>query len=41
MARVPDKHATKHLRLKASTLDTYASAFEHLLMNEARQWLGK
>jgi serine/threonine-protein kinase HipA len=31
----------RQLRLKASTLDTYASAFEHPLMNEARQLLGK
>lgn len=28
----------RQLRLKASTLDTYASAFEHPLMDEARQW---
>ncbi len=31
----------RQLRLKASTLDTYASAFEHPLMSEARQLLGK
>jgi len=31
----------RQLRLKASTLDTYASAFEHPLMDEARQLLGK
>jgi serine/threonine-protein kinase HipA len=29
------------LRLKASVLDTYASAFEHPLMDEARQLVGK
>lgn len=31
----------RQLRLKASTLDTYTSAFEHPLMYEARQLLGK
>jgi len=31
----------RKLRLKASTLDTYASAFEHPLMDEARRLLGK
>ena len=31
----------RQLRLKASTLDTYASAFEHPLMDEARRLLGK
>jgi len=31
----------RQLRLKASTLDTYASAFEHPLMDEARQLLGR
>ena len=31
----------RQLRLKASTLDTYTSAFEHPLMDEARQLLGK
>lgn len=31
----------RQLRLKAATLDTYASAFEHPLMAEARQLLGK
>jgi serine/threonine-protein kinase HipA len=31
----------RQLRLKASTLDTYASAFEDPLMDEARQLLGK
>lgn len=31
----------RQLRFKASTLDTYASAFEHPLMDEARQLLGK
>ena len=31
----------RQLRLKASTLDTYASAFEHPLLDEARQLLGK
>jgi serine/threonine-protein kinase HipA len=31
----------RQLRLKASTLDTYASAFEHPLVGEARQLLGK
>jgi serine/threonine-protein kinase HipA len=31
----------RQLRLKASTLDSYASAFEHPLMSEARQLLGK
>ena len=31
----------RQLRLKASTLDTYASAFENPLMDEARQLLGK
>ena len=31
----------RHLRLKASTLDTYASAFEHPLMGEAGRILGE
>lgn len=31
----------RQLRLKAPTLDTYASAFEHSLMDEARQLLGQ
>lgn len=31
----------RQLRLKASTLDAYASAFEHPLMDEARRLLGK
>jgi serine/threonine-protein kinase HipA len=31
----------RQLRLKASTLDTYASAFEHPLMYEVRQLFGK
>ena len=31
----------RQLRLKASTLDAYSSAFEHPLMDEARQVLGK
>jgi serine/threonine-protein kinase HipA len=31
----------RQLRLNASTLDTYASTFEHPLMDEARQLLGK
>jgi len=31
----------KQLRLKAATLDAYASAFEHPLMNEARSIIGK
>ncbi|MGO8766922.1 MAG: type II toxin-antitoxin system HipA family toxin [Limisphaerales bacterium] len=31
----------RQLRLKASTLDTYASAFEHPLMDEARRLTGK
>lgn len=31
----------RQLRLKASTLDTYASAFEHPLMDEAGRFLGK
>jgi len=31
----------KRLRLKASTLDAYASAFQHPLMEEARQLLGQ
>jgi len=31
----------RQLRLKASTLDVYASAFEHPLMDEARRVLGK
>jgi hypothetical protein len=30
----------RQLRLKASTLDAYASAFEHPLMDEARRLLG-
>ena len=31
----------RQLRLKASTLDAYASAFEHPLMDEARRMLGR
>jgi len=31
----------KGLRLKASTLEGYCSAFEHPLMDEARRFLGK
>ena len=31
----------KRLRLKAATLDAYASAFQHPLMDEARQTLGR
>ena len=31
----------RQLRLKASTLDVYASAFDHSLMDEARQLLGQ
>jgi len=31
----------KQLRLKASVLDTYASAFEHPLMDEAKRLVGK
>lgn len=31
----------KRLRLKAATLDAYASAFQHPLMDEARQILGR
>jgi serine/threonine-protein kinase HipA len=31
----------KQLRLKASALDSYASAFEHPLMNEAKRLVGK
>ena len=31
----------RQLRLKASTLDAYASAFEHPLMNETRHLLAK
>ena len=31
----------RQLRLKASTLDAYSSAFEHPLMDEARRLLGK
>jgi serine/threonine-protein kinase HipA len=31
----------RHLRLKATVLDTYASSFEHPLMDEARHLLGK
>ena len=31
----------RQLRLKASTLNAYATAFEHPLMDEARQLLGK
>jgi len=30
----------RQLRLKASTLDRYASAFEHPLMDEAKRLLG-
>jgi serine/threonine-protein kinase HipA len=35
------RKAGRKLRLKASTLDTYASAFEHPLMDEVRLLLGK
>ena len=31
----------RQLRLKASTLNAYASAFEHSLMDEARRLFGK
>jgi serine/threonine-protein kinase HipA len=31
----------RQLRLKAATLDSYASAFEHSLMDEARHLIGK
>jgi len=31
----------RQLHLKASTLDVYASAFDHPLMDEARRVLGK
>ena len=31
----------RQLRLKAATLDAYASAFEHEWMDEARRLLGK
>ena len=31
----------RQLRLKAATLDSYAGAFEHLLMDEARHLIGK
>jgi hypothetical protein len=31
----------RQLRLKAPALDTYASAFEHPLMDETRRLLGK
>jgi hypothetical protein len=31
----------RELRLKKSTLDAYASAFEHSLIDEARRVLGK
>ena len=31
----------RRLRLKGATLDAYASAFEHELMDEARSLLGK
>jgi hypothetical protein len=41
-ASVSDWRKTgRQLRLKASTLDAYASAFEHQLMDDARQLLGK
>jgi serine/threonine-protein kinase HipA len=35
------RKAGRQLHLKASTLDAYASAFEHRLMDEARQLLGQ
>lgn len=35
------RKAGRQLRFKASILDTYASAFEHPLMDEARRVLGK
>lgn len=35
------RNTGRRLRLKASTLDTYASAFEHPLMDEARQLVGR
>jgi len=35
------RKTARQLRLKASTLDAYASAFEHELMDEARRLLGK
>jgi serine/threonine-protein kinase HipA len=31
----------RKLRIKAATLDAYASAFEHELMDEARRWLSE
>jgi len=35
------RNTGRRLRLKALTLDTYASAFQHPLMDEARQLLGR
>ena len=35
------RNTGRRLRLKAGILDTYASAFEHPLMDEARQLLGR
>ncbi|HXJ58345.1 MAG TPA: type II toxin-antitoxin system HipA family toxin [Verrucomicrobiae bacterium] len=35
------RNTGRRLRLKAPTLDAYASAFEHPLMDEARQLLGR
>jgi serine/threonine-protein kinase HipA len=35
------RHTGRKLHIKASTLDAYASAFEHPLMDEARHLLGK
>ena len=41
-AAVSDWRKTgRQLRLKASTLDTYASAFDHSLIDETRRLLGK
>jgi len=31
----------RKLRIKAATLDAYASAFEHELMDDARRWLSE
>ena len=35
------RNTGRRLRLKALALDAYASAFEHPLINEARQLLGR
>ena len=35
------RNTGRRLHLKASTLNAYASAFEHPLMDEARQLLGR